>query len=308
MGKRIKIWYHSGQTSDIREISIHKAGFFLFIVVCVFIVAGAGYVGYDYTRLKNISYDNNRLTVEIDKKTLEIHNQRSQIQQFSKEINVLKKQVRNLFEFEDKVRLIADIGRTSDSNGLIGIGGMPDTELDEDMALDQKHNSLIREMHQQVGQINLITENQSRSFEDLIKQLETKKNLLASTPSVRPVDGWITSNFGYRVSPFTGQKEFHSGLDISNKSGTEIIATAQGTVTFAGMKSFFGNLVTIDHGYGRVTRYAHLEKIVVKRGQKVKRGNIVGTVGVTGRTTGPHLHYEVRINGTPENPLKYILN
>jgi murein DD-endopeptidase MepM/ murein hydrolase activator NlpD len=308
MRKRIKIWFHSGSTSAIREISFHRAGFVLLIGLCVCVLAGVGFMGYDYARLKKISYNNELLTVEIDKKTIEIHNQRSQIQQFSKEINILKKQVRNLFEFEDKVRLIADIGPAGDSSGLIGIGGIPADELDEDVALDQKHNSLIREMHQQVGQVNLIVENQSRNFEDLIKLLETKKNLLASTPSVRPVDGWITSNFGYRVSPFTGQKEFHSGLDISNKKGTKIISTAQGKVTFAGSKSFFGNLITIDHGYGRVTKYAHLDKMFVEKGQKVKRGDVIGTVGVSGRTTGPHLHYEVRINGTPENPLKYILN
>lgn len=308
MGKRIKIWFHSGSTSAIKELSIHKAVFASFMTVCVFIFSGIGYMGYDYLRLKNISFNNKVLSDELDKKNIEIYNQRSQIQQFAKEVNVLKKQVKNLFDFEDKVRLIADIGQTSDSNGLIGIGGIPANDLDEDVPLEQKHNSLIREMHQQIGQTNFAAEKQSLDFEDLIKLLDKKKNLLAATPSVRPLAGWITSSFGYRVSPFTGQKEFHSGLDISNKSGTDIIATAQGKVTYAGQKFLIGNLIIIDHGYGRVTKYGHLKKILVEKGQEVKRGDLIGTVGMTGRTTGPHLHYEVRINGTPENPLKYILN
>ncbi|MCK5695337.1 MAG: M23 family metallopeptidase, partial [Desulfobacula sp.] len=118
----------------------------------------------------------------------------------------------------------------------------------------------------------------------------------------------ITSKFGYRTSPFTGRREFHSGLDISNKSGTKIIATANGRISYAARKMYIGNLVVIDHGHGRVTKFGHLKKILVKQGQRVKRGDVIALLGNTGRSTGPHVHYEVRINGTPVNPLKYILN
>ncbi len=309
MRKRIKIWFHSGSTSDIREFSLHKYVLGLISIVTLAAIGGASYIGYDYYSLKQISFNTITLNQTILNQNNEIHDQRSQIQSFAGEIEVLKNQVDNLSKFEDKVRLIADIKQTRDSSGLIGIGGIPKEELDPDIPLEQKHNNLIREMHVQVNQTNLAAKQQALDFDDLIKLLETKRNLLASTPSVRPIGGgWITSKFGYRTSPFTGRKEFHAGLDISNKSGTEIIATANGKISYAARKMYIGNLVTIDHGYGRVTKYGHLQKILVKQGQKVKRGDVIALLGNTGRSTGPHIHYEVRINGTPVNPLKYILN
>lgn len=308
MRKRIKIWFHAGSTSDIKEISIPKKVMTVLTVCAVFFVAATCFVTYDYLRLKISSFNNASLQQQLTEKNDEIISQRRQIQSFAGEIEILKKQVENLSNFEDKVRLIADIKQTSDSSGLIGIGAIPKDELDPDLPLEQKHNTLIREMHEQVNLTNLAAKKQALDFENLIQQLEKKRNLLACTPSIRPVDGWITSKFGYRVSPFTGRKEFHSGLDIANKAGKKIIATADGTISYAGGKVYIGNLVVIDHGYGRVTKYGHLKKVLVKRGQKVKRGDVIGLMGNTGRSTGPHVHYEVRINGTPVNPTKYILN
>lgn len=308
MKKRIKIWFHSGATSDIKEFSIHKAvlGFIALIVISA--IAGASFIGYDYLQLKKISFNTAILNQTLIDQKDEIKSQRSQIQSFAGKIEILKKQVDTLSIFEDKVRLIADIKQTSDSSGLIGIGGIPRDDLDQDIPLEQKHNNLMREMHQQVTQTNLAAKKQALDFEHLIKMLEQKRNLLASTPSIRPVDGWITSKFGYRTSPFTGRREFHAGLDISNKSGTKIIATANGRISYAARKMYIGNLVVIDHGHGRVTKFGHLKKILVKQGQQVKRGDVIALLGNTGRSTGPHVHYEVRINGTPVNPLKYILN
>jgi murein DD-endopeptidase MepM/ murein hydrolase activator NlpD len=308
MKKRIKIWFHSGSDSDIKEFSIHKIGVLFFILF--FLGAGGGltFLGYDYYRLKTISFKNNALTQTIDSYRNDLQSQREQIQAFAKNIEVLKNQVDELSKLEGKVRLIADIQKSGDSSGFIGIGGIPENDLDEDIPLEDRHNSLIREMHQQVNQTTLAAEQQALNFEDLIKHLEKKKNLLASTPSIRPVDGWITSKFGYRKSPFTGKRTFHSGLDISNKTGTKIIATANGKVSYAAPKAHFGKLVIIDHGYGRVTKYGHLQKILVKPGQAIKRGDVIALLGNTGKSTGPHVHYEVRINGVPANPLKYILN
>lgn len=308
MKKSIKIWFHSGSTSDIREFTFHKA-VLVFLFLCFGVaVAGASFVGYDYYRIKMQSFNNITLNQTIYRQTNEIQSQRSQLQSFAQKIEVLKNQVGKLTKFEDKVRLIADIQQTSGSSGLIGIGGIPQNELDLDIPLEEKHNTLIREMHEQVDQTNHAAKIQSLDFTTLIEKLEQKRNLLASTPSIRPVDGWITSKFGYRKSPFTGRKEFHSGLDIANKSGTKLIATANGRVSYAAKKMYIGNLIIIDHGFGRVTKYGHLKKIFVKRGQKIKRGDVIGLLGNSGRSTGPHVHYEVRINGTPVNPLKYILN
>ncbi|MEH0020795.1 MAG: M23 family metallopeptidase [Desulfobacter sp.] len=308
MKKRIKIWFHSGGSSDIREISLRKPVALFFAFLILGIVGGFSYLGYDYYQLKQIAFDNASLNRTIVSQTGEIQDQRRQVQTFAKEIEVLKEQVKNLARLEDQVRLIADIQKTGNSSGLIGIGGIPENDLDQELPLETRHNNLIREMHQQVDLTQTAATLKTLDFEDLISKLEKKKNLLAATPSIRPVDGWITSRFGYRKSPFTGKRSFHSGLDISNRPGTKIIATANGKVTYAARKMYFGNLVIIDHGYGKVTKYAHCKDLLVKRGQKVKRGDVIATVGNTGQSTGPHLHYEVRINGAPVNPLKYILN
>ncbi len=308
MRKRIKIWYHSDASSNIRELSIHRPLWIFFLIFAGFSVIGVSFMGYDYIKLKRFTLNNGNGTHTVRSLNDEITNQRKQIQKFAGEIEVLKKQITSLSNFEDKVRLIADIKQTSDSSGLIGIGSIPSDALDPDLPLTQKHNSLIREMHQQVTQTKVAAEKHALDFEQLIKQLEQKRNLLASTPSIRPVNGWVTSGFGNRISPFTGQTEFHAGLDISNAPGTKIIAPANGRVSFAAEKLYIGNLLAIDHDHGRVTQYGHLKEILVNPGQEVKRGDVIGLVGNTGRSTGPHLHYEVLINGTPVNPLKYILN
>jgi len=308
MRKRIKIWFHSGSNSNIREISFAKS----WIIFFIFFAMGSGgslaYIGIDYYHLKTITFKNNTLKQTIASHCDEIQSQRDQIQAFAKNIEILKSQVGNLSKLAGKVRLIADIEKKGEASGFIGIGGIPENELDKDIPIEARHNKLIREMHGQVNQTTLAAKQQVLNFEDLIIQLSKKKNFLASTPSIRPVKGWITSKFGYRKSPFTGKKTFHSGLDISNKRGTKIIATADGKVSYAARKMYFGNIVVIDHGYGKVTKYGHLQKILVKSGQQIKRGEIIGLLGNTGQSTGPHVHYEVRIKNVPVNPLKYILN
>jgi murein DD-endopeptidase MepM/ murein hydrolase activator NlpD len=145
-------------------------------------------------------------------------------------------------------------------------------------------------------------------MEILLKTLNDRENLLACTPSIRPATGWVSSKFGYRKSPFSNKKEFHKGMDIASKRGTPICATADGVVSFSGKKGLFGNMIVIDHGHGLRTRYGHIGKIQTKRGQIVKRGETIATVGNTGRSTGPHVHYEVFLNGVQVNPNKYILN
>jgi murein DD-endopeptidase MepM/ murein hydrolase activator NlpD len=295
-------------SSDIREMSIHRTLWLSLFALMGILILGAAYIGYDYVKLKRSLSIHGDFDGTVHSLNGEITTQRKQIQRFAEEIEGLKKQVDNLSEFEDKVRLIADIKQTSDSSGLIGIGGIPTNTLDPDLPLARRHSGLIREMHEQVAQTKVAVEKNTLDFEQLIKQLQQKRNLLAATPSIRPVNGWVTSGFGTRVSPFTGQKEFHSGIDISNAQGTKIIAPANGRVATAAEKVYIGNLVVIDHGHGRATKYGHMKEILVTPGQEVKRGDVIGLVGNTGRSTGPHLHYEVLINGTPVNPLKYILN
>ncbi|MDP3716841.1 MAG: M23 family metallopeptidase [Acidobacteriota bacterium] len=161
-------------------------------------------------------------------------------------------------------------------------------------------------------------ENTFNVLRDLLQGLESrlqtvrsnvdKRNALAAaTPSIWPTHGWLSSSMGNRADPLTGEKDFHPGLDISADKGDPVYATADGTVSSAAMAGNYGNLVVIDHGYGIETRYGHLSAFKVRDGQAVKRGDLLGLVGTTGRTTGPHLHYEVRANGRILNPLQLLL-
>ena len=308
MKKKIKIWVHTGSASKIRELSISKFQLFCLVVIPLLILSALGYTGYDYAQLKKTSFENDLLCRQIENQDSEIKLQRAQFQTLASEINQLKNNVALLSTFEDKIRIIADIKKSSDAIGFFGIGGISREDIDPDIPLTQRHNSLVREMHQQTNQITLTAQKQKLDFEELLNILNKKRNFLASTPSIRPVNGLITSEFGYRTSPFTGGREFHSGLDIANKRGKKIVATANGLVSYAGEKMLIGKMVMIDHGHGTVTKFGHLDKILVKKGDSVKRGDVIGLMGNSGRSTGPHVHYEVRINGTPVNPEKYILN
>ncbi len=138
--------------------------------------------------------------------------------------------------------------------------------------------------------------------------VDKRNSLAAATPSIWPTHGWLSSSMGNRSDPFTGEKDFHPGLDISADTGDPVYATADGKITTASMAGNYGNLVVIDHGYGIETRYGHLSAFKVRDGQAVKRGDLLGLVGATGRATSSHLHYEVRANGRILNPLQLLLN
>jgi murein DD-endopeptidase MepM/ murein hydrolase activator NlpD len=137
--------------------------------------------------------------------------------------------------------------------------------------------------------------------------VDKRNALAAATPSIWPATGWLTSSMGSRGDPFTGAPDFHPGLDISADRGAPVHATADGTVSFAGASGAYGNLITIDHGFGLESRYGHLSRVEVRPGAKVARGDRIGAVGATGRATGPHLHYEVRVNDRLLNPLQFLL-
>ena len=144
-------------------------------------------------------------------------------------------------------------------------------------------------------------------LQDQYELLVDQKDFLLATPTRKPSLGYVTSGFGIRKSPYGGRVKMHEGLDIANYPGTPIKAPANGTVIFADSKPGYGKTVIVDHGYGLETWYGHARQLLVSKGQKVRRGDTLAQVGSSGRSTGPHVHYEVRINGTPVNPLSYFL-
>jgi len=138
-------------------------------------------------------------------------------------------------------------------------------------------------------------------------KIQSKKNILDHTPSIKPCEGFISSGMGMRKDPFTGLMANHKGLDISNRKGTAVYATADGKVIRCGWDRGMGNFIVIDHGYNLKTYYGHLSLLKVKKGQKVSRMDVIGLMGSTGRSTGPHLHYEVRKYNRPVNPREYFV-
>lgn len=159
----------------------------------------------------------------------------------------------------------------------------------------------------EVERLSLRLDPARSSLEDLVVRLEAKRERLASMPSIRPTDGWETSGFGLRTSPFTGRRQFHRGLDIAADYGTEIVAPARGRVRFAGKKGPLGQTVILDHGYGTQTTFGHAKELFVSRGDVVDRGTRIAAVGNTGRSTGPHLHYVVSVKGKAVDPRDFIL-
>ncbi len=256
----------------------------------------------NYYNLKNIASDTKILRRIVALQNEEIQHHKNQVKTFAAEINSLKTKLVKLNNLEKKIRIIANMENDDNNSSIFGIGG----SAPGDIPIIEEHTTILREMHEQSKILNIASSRQQDGLVNLLGQLENKVDLLASTPSIHPVNGWITSKFGYRHSPFTNQREFHQGFDIGAPKGTKVIATADGIITFAGTKGTLGRTVIIDHGHGMVTRYGHLYKILKQSGKHVKRGEVIARIGSSGRSTGYHLHYEIRINGIPVNPEKYL--
>ncbi|MBK9519167.1 MAG: peptidoglycan DD-metalloendopeptidase family protein [Anaeromyxobacter sp.] len=158
-----------------------------------------------------------------------------------------------------------------------------------------------------LGSLETEASRQEQSLRELQEYFDDQHSLLASTPSIWPSRGWVTSDFGTRIDPVFADRQMHEGLDIATPHGQPVLAPSDGVVVFSGVEGGYGKVLVLDHGYGVKTRYGHLSEVLVKLGDRVARGEKVAAVGNTGKSTGPHLHYEVRVNGIPENPRKFIL-
>lgn len=212
----------------------------------------------------------------------------------------------SLSKLEEKIRALYGMNGHDKAFLAFGVGGRrPDISGQPygNAVSEQILNSSIKNRQLQ-SKISYT----SSSFKQIEEFVRYRHNLWEHTPFVLPAKGQITSGFGYRLHPVTGEKNvMHEGLDIANNRWTPIFATADGIVVSAGQSGTFGNLVVLDHGNGYSTKFGHLTKIMVEKGQLVKRYGLIGYMGDTGRVTGIHLHYEVHRDGTPQNPEKYIL-
>ncbi|TYP57419.1 M23 family metallopeptidase [Thermosediminibacter litoriperuensis] len=275
---------------------------FSFIKAVKYIAAGtavavAGASIYFFVSYRELKARNEELAVKAGK----YEAVQARLEYFEEKTKSMEEKVKKLEELdaslremlkndpELKAKLDQKISPPSQPAGLASRSG-----IDRERALEQ-----LEELDKKL-------EDQENSLEQLVAAVEARNKRLACTPSIWPLKGEVTSRFGYRRSPFGRSIEFHDGLDIAAPYGSPIKAAADGKVTFAGYMSGYGYTVEISHGYGIKTAYSHVSRILVKAGQQVKKGDIIARVGSSGRSTGPHLHYMVKVNGIPRNPEEYL--
>ncbi len=262
--------------------------------------------------------------------------QRARIAEFEETLASLDTKLAQLREFERKVRIIANLpgaagsgggevpaaapaaegtgagGEDESDAGPGGRGGGSGTEIGSPWASAESAElspaDRVVLMRRDAERLDELALARSESLGGLVDKLEDKRHKLESTPSIWPTKGWLTSRFGHRISPFTGKRQFHAGIDIAGAKGTDIVAPARGKVAFTGKRGPLGKSLILDHGFGIRTHYGHLDEIHVKRGADIARGQRIAALGNTGRSTGPHLHYSVEINGKSVNPLDYIFD
>ena len=232
-----------------------------------------------------------------------IEDQNTQLTSLMGKITEFQTNLSRVQQFDTKLRLIMNMEGVSDETS----GSRGDEFTRSSLPL-YRQELMIRRMNTFLRQLSESVALEEVRQQELLHALRDNREMLASMPAIWPVEGFLTSRFGPRISPINGRRDFHKGLDIGARTGTPVVATAKGAVTFVGRDGAYGNVVHLQHGAGIGTRYAHLHRSVVKEGQLVRRGMVIGYVGNTGRSTGPHLHYEVMINGVNANPLHYILN
>ncbi len=277
--------------------------------------------------------------VDVDRLRVETAAQQEKVESVESSLEELEGELARLREFERKVRVIANLpnsqvppasegaegggqgGGGPELGGLVAPPGLgapleapPGSEAaaqEAEDAVSSGQNGLdaaaLARVTSKAERLGPLASARAASLEELVEALQGQSLRLASTPSIWPTRGWLTSGFGYRTSPFTGRAQFHAGLDVAANPGTEIVAPARGRVTFVGRKGALGKCVVIDHGYGVRTTYGHNDDTFVSPGEEVERGQRIASIGMSGRTTGPHLHYGVEVSGSPRNPLDYIL-
>ncbi len=299
MLREYQIVIFKDQHGVYRKLRFHG---WLFVVI---LIALAGMVAASVALLSYYAdYTINKNELAASEKT--VQEQKTQLLSLSEKVKDIETDLARIRNFDAKLRMMINLDQEP-----IHAGTQSD-ERDQDFSKKYlplyRQEMLARNLHKFLHTLSTQAQLEQASQEQLLSLFNEKKDYLSSTPSIWPTRGWISSEFGERLSPFTNRKEFHKGMDISTSLGTPVHATAAGTVVFAGEGQGAGPTVTIEHHGGISTSYSHLRDFTVAGGQSVSRGDVIGSVGDAGRSTGPHLHYEIRVNGVPVNPMHYILD
>lgn len=282
--------------NSIKPLRISFSASLLLLIIFLWTGAtlSAGYLysqHIDYWRMKT---DHNIMKLKVTFFAKEIQKSQEMLEQVKENDH----QLRSLLGMKSKKAIIENEGRGGPSQS--------DTRDLQLLLTEQTHEMSEEDIARRTAALQDETRKRIESFKEICSTIDTERSIFHCTPNIWPAQGRITSCFGYRIHPIYETNEFHSGLDIANNRGTPVCATADGTIKLAEWTSGYGRLVVIDHGYGYCTLYGHTDKIVVSKGQKIRRGHVIAYMGNTGTSTGNHLHYEVQYKGSPVNPSHYL--
>ena len=233
---------------------------------------------------------------------------RAELSEISERMAYVTATLERVERFDQKLRAITQLSDPQRNLAMGPTAALALTTAPGYSTLGPRPELSSRQLRSEVEARSDLVSAKEQSLQQLQDYFEDQKSVLASVPSMWPARGWVTSDFGSRVDPYSNEQVMHAGIDIAGTPGKEIVAPADGIVVFAGWEGAYGNIVVIDHGYGVKTRFGHLSAAKVKAGVKVRRGELIAALGNTGRSTGPHLHYEVRVNGLAHNPRKFIVD
>ncbi|MFQ5706211.1 MAG: M23 family metallopeptidase [bacterium] len=303
--KKFKIIYFSLSGSQVKQLELSWGKFFSLLLatfIIVLLLASSTIAVftnfYHSMKIASLTKLNAILT--------------SQLTDMGRKAERIEKQLEELEQGDDNLRIVADLPRIDQDVRNVGVGGFLDASSMMP-AVSREVGDQILEYQQLLDKMERRIELTKASREEIKDKLEYDRTVFKHTPSIRPLlGGRIRDKYGFRLDPFTEKIKHHDGIDIAAERGTEIFATASGVVEKVVTKykvgRSYGKQVIINHGYGFKTRYGHLSKVLVRKGQKIGRWTPIGLVGDTGRATGPHLHYEVILDGKPRDPLRYILD
>lgn len=279
------------------------------LIAMIFLISG--YLTFNLYNSYNVLKQN------YSEKTHKLNNLEELTQQQKNEIDNLRLMSAEVQEKLESIDLLQETVRN-----LVGLEETRESSMKEEMQISDSLPSrggpslrrnnpasyIENDFETQIKGLSLLLDKSSEELNSLINDVEEKLRYLDAKPNLMPTTGRTTSGFGYRKNPFGRGREFHNGIDIANSSGTKIKAAGSGVVTFAGYNSGYGRYIIISHGYGYQSVYGHNRKLLVKIGDKVEKGQVVSEMGNSGRSTGSHLHFEIRLNGNPIDPMKVINN
>ncbi len=285
---------------DNKRVNLHVRVEFLIIAALIFTVLLTIFI-YNITIFTSNKVDQSKMR-RLHKENIIVHQEIEKLEEEFSKLNIFLDSIKT---YDEKLRTYASLEPINDDLRSMGVGGHSDYDDAEELSSRLRNN--LANLSETLDHLLARSRLQKESFDNLLTHLEEKMYMRNHTPSIIPVQGWFISGFGYRIDPFTGQVRMHEGLDIAAPPGTPIVAPADGVVKYAHMTKGLGLTLIINHGYGFSTVYGHCQRVKANAGTRVKRGDIIAYVGSTGKSTGPHLHYEVRISHVPVDPINYII-